>query len=424
MSVPVPSHTLRLCPSAAALRALETLNAAWQLWPSNSNRSRRCDQWEYIQCNAQGFIVVVAPPFIENNVTMPLNVFSAMPYLRRLVLSEVYKIQGPISDLPLPPSLRVLDLLGTGVSGSLPSSILSLSALAYLDIGYTSLSGSLPSSLTRLSRLTYLNIGAMSIIGRLQDLSWLSSLTNLRSLVLDRMASVEGDLSSFTFLTALTNMQSLSMGTNGHWTGDLPVLLGSLTSLTYLDLSGLASAQFPRWVMDLTALRFLDVTHDNDYRTGVVPQDLYRLRQLEHFDASGNGLVGSLPEYWTALNHLTFLSFGSNKIEGSIPLTFSALTSLSTLNLRLNSMDGTIPRVFSTALSSLDLRTNAFSGPIPPFLGSLTGLTSMDLSGNNFTGTIPESLTGLTNMFDMLLFNNQLTSGLDVVERMTWLGTL
>ncbi|CAI7901231.1 unnamed protein product, partial [Closterium sp. NIES-54] len=312
------------------LGALEALNAAWQLWPSNSNRSRYCDQWQYIQCNAQGFIVSVAPPLIEIDVTMPLNVFSAMPYLRRLVLSEAFKIQGSISDLPLPPSLRVLDLLGTGVSGSLPSSILSLSALAHLDIGGTSLSGSLPSSLTRLSRLTYLGIGAINITGRLEDLSWLSSLTNLRSLSLNYMLGVQGDLSSLTFLTALRSMQALAVGGNGQWTGELPVLLGSLTSLNFLDLSGLASTQFPRWVMDLTALRFLDVSHYMDYRSGVVPQDLYRLSQLEHFDASGNGLVGSLPEYWTALNHLTLLSFENNKIEGSIPFTFSALTSLST----------------------------------------------------------------------------------------------
>ncbi|CAI5533807.1 unnamed protein product [Closterium sp. Naga37s-1] len=332
-------------------------------------------------------------------------------------------IHGSISDLPLPPSLRVLDMAETGVSGSLPSSILSLSALVHLDIAHTSLSGSLPSSLARLSRLTYLNIGAMNITGRVEDLSWLSSLTNLRSLVLNRMLSVEGDLSSLTFLTGLKAMQSFTIAAN-YWTGELPVLLGSLTSLTYLDVSGLASAQFPRWVMDLTSLRYLDVSHDSNYRTGVVPQDLYRLSQLEYFDASGNGLVGSLPEYWTALNHLTFLSFDDNKIEGSIPSTFSALTSLSTLNLRMNSMDGSIPHVFTTALSNLNLDSNDFSGPIPPFLGSLTALSNLVLTANNFTGPIPATFTGLTNIFDLSLHDNQLTSGLDVIERMTWLQTV
>ncbi|CAI5481851.1 unnamed protein product, partial [Closterium sp. Yama58-4] len=339
------------------------------------------------------------------------------------VLSEAYNVRGSISNLALPPSLRVLDMFGIGVTGSLPSSILSLSALAHLDIGRTFVSGSLPSSLTRLSRLTFLNIGAEKITGRLEDFSWISSLTNLRFLELSYMLSLDGDLSSLTYLTALRSIQSLTISAS-FWTGELPVLLGSITSLTYLDVSGLASAQFPRWVMDLTALRYLDVSHDSNYRTGVVPQDLYRLSLLEYFDASGNGLVGALPEYWTALNHLTYLSFDNNKIEGSIPFTFSALTSLSTLKLRMNSMDGSIPHVFTTALSNLNLDNNDFSGPIPPFLGSLTALSNLVLASNNFTGPIPATFTGLTNMFDLYLHDNQLTSGLDVVERMTWLQTV
>ncbi|CAI7921762.1 unnamed protein product, partial [Closterium sp. NIES-53] len=137
------------------------------------------------------------------------------------------------------------------------------------------------------------------------------------------------------------------------WTGELPVLLGTLTSLTYLDLRFLQTSQFPRWAMDLTALQYLDAAHGSDLRTGVVPQDLSCLNQLRHFDASGNGLVGTLPEYWSSLKHLTFLSFDRNSIEGSIPSTFAALTTLSTLILNRNAMDGTIPPVLSTTLKDL-----------------------------------------------------------------------
>ncbi|CAI5930899.1 unnamed protein product [Closterium sp. NIES-64] len=42
------------------LQVLVALNAAWQLWPSNSNRSRRCDQWYFVQCNQQGFITTLS----------------------------------------------------------------------------------------------------------------------------------------------------------------------------------------------------------------------------------------------------------------------------------------------------------------------------------------------------------------------------
>ncbi|GJP59831.1 hypothetical protein CLOP_g15315 [Closterium sp. NIES-67] len=431
------------------LRALLDLNAAWHLWPTNSNRSRRCDQWDYVQCSKQGFIIALELSDLDINATMPLNIFSTMPYLRRLVLAGDYFLHGSITHLSLPTSLRVLDVSDTSlsgwlpstinslpalthldvsdtpISGSLPSTILSLSALAHLDISDSSISGFLPSNLSRLSGLTYLNIGASNITGRVEDLSWASGLTNLHTLVMGRMLGVTGDFSALTFLTSLHAMQSLTI-TDVSWTGELPVLLGTLTSLTYLDLDGLPTTQFPRWVTDLPALRYLDVGHSHNYRSGVVPQDLSRLSQLQHFDASGNGLVGALPDYWTALNHLTFLSVSDNKIEGSIPSTFSALTALNELSLLGNKIEGSIPATFSalTSLINLLLRANRFSGPIPPFLGSLTGLTSLDLSDNDFTGAIPETLTNLTGVSQLFLSNNQLISRLEVVEKMTWLNTL
>ncbi|CAI5930875.1 unnamed protein product, partial [Closterium sp. NIES-64] len=215
-----------------AVRALEALNAAWQLWPSNSNRSRRCDQWDYIQCNQQGFIVSVYVPGAERQCDLNygrrasnmsgagelikgwtpgsvFSLFSRMPYLRYLVFANNYYLQGSITNLSLPPSLRMLDMAYAPLSGSLPSSIFSLSGLAHLNIHLTSLSGDLPSAFTCLSHLTYLNIGAINITGRLEDLSWLSSLTNLRYLGMSDMENVVGDLSALTFLTALKAIQSL-----------------------------------------------------------------------------------------------------------------------------------------------------------------------------------------------------------------------
>ncbi|CAI5505055.1 unnamed protein product [Closterium sp. Naga37s-1] len=380
------------------------------------------------------------------NATMPLTLFSRMPYLRRLyvsaalfvclhctaaslsvpppdVLASNIFLQGSITHLARPTSLCMLNLAWTSVTGSLPSAILSLPALSHLDIYMTTISGSLPSTLGRLTRLTYLNIGAENITGRVENMSWISSLTNLHTLVMYRMLSVEGDLSALTFLTALTAMQSLTIA-RAPWAGELPALLGTLTALTHLDVSGLRTTVFPRWSLDLTNLRFLDAAHYAKLRTGVMPQDLSRLVHLEHFDASGNGLGGALPDYWTSLKHLTYLSLGYNKFEGSIPSTFSGLTTLSTLILTFNSMDGTIPPVFYTTLNYLDVARNSFSGVIPPFIGTLSALSTLNLDHNNFMGNVPPSFTNLINLQEWAPYFNQLSSGLDVIGKMTWLVSL
>ncbi|CAI5469260.1 unnamed protein product, partial [Closterium sp. Yama58-4] len=241
--------------------------------------------------------------------------------------------------------------------------------------------------------------------------------------VMYNMFSVEGDLSTLTFLTALTAMQSLTIA-RVPWGGELPALLGTLTALTHLDVSGLRTTVFPRWSLELTNLRYLDAAHYAKLRTGVMPQDLSRLAHLEHFDASGNGLSGAIPDYWTSLKHLTYLSLSYNKIEGSIPSTFSGLTALSTLILSSNSMDGTIPPVFYTTLNYLDIAHNGFSGVIPPFVGTLSALSTLYVDRNNFTGEVPSSFTNLINLHYWMPVFNQLTSGLDVIGKMTWLVTL
>ncbi|CAI5527164.1 unnamed protein product [Closterium sp. Naga37s-1] len=245
------------------------------------------------------------------------------------VLAGNIFLQGSITQLALPTSLRVLDLAWTSVTGSVPSAILSLPALSHLDVYMTTISGSLPSTLGRLTGLKYLNIGAENITGRVEDLSWISSLTNLHSLVMYGMYRVEGDLSTLTFLTALTAMQSLTIA-RVPWAGELPALLGTLTALTHLDVSGLLTTVFPRWSLDLTNLRFLDAAHYAKLRTGVMPQDLSRLAHLEHFDASGNGPSGALPDYWTSLKHLTYLC-ASCVVPAATSCSFSSLTILLTL---------------------------------------------------------------------------------------------
>ncbi|CAI7842800.1 unnamed protein product [Closterium sp. NIES-54] len=72
----------------ASVQALVELNVAWQVWEGRSNASRGCSEWEYITCNPLGFITSLdLSKYAMVNATMPLTLFSRMPYLRRLYAS-------------------------------------------------------------------------------------------------------------------------------------------------------------------------------------------------------------------------------------------------------------------------------------------------------------------------------------------------
>ena len=54
--------------------------------------------------------------------------------------------------------------------------------------------------------------------------------------------------------------------------------------------------------------------------TGLIPQDIGHLQQLESFDLSSNQLFGSIPASIVDLNFLSFMNLSYNKLLGRIPI--------------------------------------------------------------------------------------------------------
>ena len=129
--------------------------------------------------------------------------------------------------------------------------------------------------------------------------------------------------------------------------------------------------------------------------SGPLPAELGSLASLTTLDLSDNQLSGTIPDLST-LTILTSLNLGDNQLSGTIP-DLTALTHLQTLNLRDNRLTGAIPEelgdLFSLELLYLD--DNQLSGTIPAALGDLSGLQATRFAGNTLTGCVPNGLRRL-----------------------------
>ncbi|CAI7778295.1 unnamed protein product [Closterium sp. NIES-53] len=425
---------IHLAPSQ--LRALVALNRLWKAWPGNGASTPACAQWTGATCDAQGRVtalsvagvgvssVVPADIRILNALqqmdlsynyfskALPLDAFAQLKQLKALNLSYNMDLTGSINVLTSLPLLQQVDLSNTQISGSIPSAISSLSHLRHLDLTLTQVSGSLPATMSQLSALSYLSLRQVyNLKGAMTQYTWLSLLTNLHSLDITSAHNITGDLSTISLFSTLHSLRRLTFSDMHMW-GELPVSLALLQNLTYLDLSYLRFKQLPFWLTALSKLRYLDVTHEANLRTGAVPQDLSLLSHLEFFKANGNGLVGFLPESWASLTNLTTLYHHIISIA-AVLLRSSLLPHALFLfppcplcrSLQYNQLVGSIPRQFSSlrSLKTLQLGGNRFQGSIPSFLGSLTLLTNLELNSNGFTGAIPAHLTALTGLTQLFV---------------------
>ncbi|GJP37634.1 hypothetical protein CLOM_g22073 [Closterium sp. NIES-68] len=360
----------------------------------------------------------------ELNTTLEILGYSpSLQYVYRLLLifSPVRLVMRPAYPPLLP---RTSDLTRTRATGALPPSLAAASNLTYLDLSDTDPSGNVMGVVSKLTSLTFLAIKqAYNLMGDFTSFSSLSSISSLQQLELKSLHNVTGQLQDMTFLTLLSNLRHLEFA-DMRVEGELPATLILLDKLTFLDLSYLYFNNVPLWLASFTNLRHLILPDMRNLRSGPVPQDLSRLVHLEEFVATGNGLVGFLPDSWASLTALTSLDLQQNGILGSIPASFSKLESLTKLDLSINEMSGSLPGVFSPSLEELILNDNKFEGSLPSVLGNLPSLSNLKLNSNRFTGTIPRSFTKLEALTDVMLSFNQLSGGLDVIASMPLIITI
>uniref|UniRef100_A0ACD5T6I6 Uncharacterized protein n=1 Tax=Avena sativa TaxID=4498 RepID=A0ACD5T6I6_AVESA len=242
--------------------------------------------------------------------------------------------------------------------------------------------------------------------------------------------SLHGQVSS-SLLSLRHSLRHLDLSGN-YLLGDamaMPGFLGSLKSLTYLNLSNMGfHGTIPPQLGNLSKLVHLDIGNQYDnYSTMYSGKDiswLLRLHSLQHLNMASIDLSRAIDWVYTinALPNLAVLVLrycGLNISNTPSSLPHHNLTVLQELDLSFNSVNNLAAHNWLwdvTSLKSLKLRSCESSGTFPDELGNLTLLRTFDISWNNIKGMIPRALQKLCNLKSLRLDGNNI--GGDITEVM------
>jgi Leucine-rich repeat (LRR) protein len=250
-----------------------------------------------------------------------------------------------------------------------------------------------------------------------------------------------GSINSNNSLFRLLQLQRLNLADNRFNDSQIPLEVGNLSRLVYLNLSSSTfSRQVPSKVSQLSKLSSLDLsgnfhlysksdlrslvqnftTLEELFLTGInfsspIPKSLANLSSLTTLDLQNCWLHGEFPTKIFLLPNLRFLRVSHNQdLIGHLP-QFHSSSSLEVLTLKNTSFSCKIPTSIGNLsfLTHLNVRDCNFSGSIPPSLTNLTQVIHLDLSVNILTGHIPNSFSQLRSLQNLFFDENNLNGKLD-----------
>ncbi|KAH8958471.1 hypothetical protein BDL97_06G026500 [Sphagnum fallax] len=243
--------------------------------------------------------------------------------------------------------------------------------------------------------------------------------------------------------------------------GELSTAIGSLSSLTYLVITGnpRLTGPLPSSIGQLANLVVMDL-HDNNF-SGPIP-DLSALSDLHQLNLSSNSLVGKVEDVFNLnQSNLFLLDLSSNQLSGGLHIalqfTNSIFRNLDQLNVSRNQLNGSLDDfftyiftnssgiTFAPYVSSIDLSYNQFSGNLIglngsgafltavslevlsisnnklsgefPDLSSFPNLQKLDLSFNQLNGSLPPSIWSIANLNVLDLSENNFSNNLPIMDK-------
>ncbi|KAI9108200.1 hypothetical protein K1719_020683 [Acacia pycnantha] len=247
-----------------------------------------------------------------------------------------------------------------------------------------------------------------------------------------------------SFLGSMKSLTYLNLS-NGGFSGSIPHQIGNLFNLLHLDLQGNAlEGSIPNSIQNLTLIEDLDLSYN--LLNSSIPDSLYTLTHLKSLDLYFNNLQGPISHAIGNLTSMVTLDLSSNpELEGPIPSSLSSLCNLRRVgfsNIKLNHQVSQIIEIISNCAShtihslsissaqlschltprigifknlvSLSLHDNSIHGAIPISLGNLSSLNYLDLYGNSLHGAIPISLGNLFSLSYLDLSENSIHGAIPI----------
>ncbi|XP_074284274.1 receptor-like protein EIX2 [Silene latifolia] len=219
-------------------------------------------------------------------------------------------------------------------------------------------------------------------------------------------------LEYLVYFLQLKQLESLELSFNDFSYSSIPIFMGLMKQLRYLDLSFASlGGLIPYELGNLTNLQHLDLGYN--MLLGEIPASLGKLSNLEYLDLSHNQLSGKIPTAIGKLSELQYLNIAFNRMESTVLseshfVNLSSLTVLDISNrmLTLNLSSDWVPPF---QLQFLGADTCKINGEIPPWLQTQKNLSQLLLSNANISGHMPNWFHTMQQLDFVLLSNNNLS---------------
>ncbi|XP_072972818.1 receptor-like protein EIX2 [Typha angustifolia] len=319
----------------------------------------------------------------NNSISGPLPKLLPTSILYLLLSNNLINgsIPSSICELASP---EALDLSGNNLSGELPQCWQQGSGLEIINFSNNNITGEIPPSVGSLTSLLSLDLSNNNFYGELP-----SELQYCKNLVLLDLGNNNFSVDIPIWIgEKLLNLRYLQLRSN-MFDGNIPPQLAQLTALQVLDLSyNKLLGSIPRSIGNFT--RMISSSVRNEKHNGIYLPG-YDVDIFTYKDKLFLVMQGKESTYSEILYLVRAMDLSGNNLSGVIPEEIGALRQLNSLNLSRNHLIGRIPeKIFDiSSLEYLDLSSNELSGAIPQSISKLTFLDHLNLSYNNLSGRIP-----------------------------------